>query len=411
MSNPDAPAPAADPTAVDTLTARLDDARVADERTSPVPMASPSSSIRSRDYAMSASPPSALASAPRPASASPSASTASSPAGSGAPVPPPLTSAASTSVVELAQGSRAGPPPPPAGPSSSLRTSLQGLRTASGPIGASAGGAPGTSRVPLPPSLQAKMAALVNNRAGSPNAPPPDPTALLGARAGPFAGRTPSAAPPGRVGAAGGGLAARRPGAGLNLAGMAVPMGQSAAGSAATRPNGAPARARPGGLKLPTATGPTPFANFNKIVDPSGRLNFENKAVLHASGVDFSSGASFSINMGELELQGEIGHGNYGTVQKVKHKVTKVTMAMKEIRLELDDSKLKGIITELDILHRATSEYVVDFFGAFFIESNVYYWCVRSAVAVLMPAAWSSWTRARSRTCPGSTSARACSRA
>lgn len=73
----------------------------------------------------------------------------------------------------------------------------------------------------------------------------------------------------------------------------------------------------------------TPFSNFSKIVDPSGSLNFQNKAVLHAKGVDFSTGASFNINMDELELQDELGSGNYGTVQKVYHKITKVTMAMK----------------------------------------------------------------------------------
>ncbi|KAK9899321.1 MAP kinase [Cystobasidium minutum MCA 4210] len=117
----------------------------------------------------------------------------------------------------------------------------------------------------------------------------------------------------------------------------------------------------------------TPFSNFSKIVDPSGSLNFQNKAVLHAKGVDFSTGASFNINMDELELQDELGSGNYGTVQKVYHKITKVTMAMKEIRLELDDSKLKGIITELDVLHRATAPEIVEFYGAFFIESCVYY--------------------------------------
>ena len=68
------------------------------------------------------------------------------------------------------------------------------------------------------------------------------------------------------------------------------------------------------------SSGGSAFSTFNKIVDPSGRLNFENKAVLHASGVDFTNGASFSINMRELELEGELGHGNYGTVQRVRHK-------------------------------------------------------------------------------------------
>lgn len=63
--------------------------------------------------------------------------------------------------------------------------------------------------------------------------------------------------------------------------------------------------------------------------DPSGRLNFASKAVLHADGVDFSSGASFKIKMDDFELFEELGKGNYGTVQKVWHKPTKVTMALK----------------------------------------------------------------------------------
>jgi len=66
--------------------------------------------------------------------------------------------------------------------------------------------------------------------------------------------------------------------------------------------------------------------------DPSGALNFNGKAVLHASGVDFSNGASFAINMGQLQLDEELGKGNYGTVKKVLHKPTKVAMAMKVLR-------------------------------------------------------------------------------
>ncbi|KAF8441604.1 kinase-like domain-containing protein [Boletus edulis BED1] len=117
----------------------------------------------------------------------------------------------------------------------------------------------------------------------------------------------------------------------------------------------------------------TPFANFNKIVDPSGRLNFAGKAVIHASGVDFSNGSSFAINMEQLVLEHELGRGNYGTVKKVLHKPTKVAMAMKEIRLELDSTRLNGILMELDVLHRAVSPFIVEFYGAFFVESCVYY--------------------------------------
>ena len=49
--------------------------------------------------------------------------------------------------------------------------------------------------------------------------------------------------------------------------------------------------------------------------------------------------------------------------------------------MELDESKLKGIITELDILHRAVAPEIVEFYGAFFIESCVYYWCVGISLA------------------------------
>ncbi|KNE66869.1 CAMKK/ELM protein kinase, variant [Allomyces macrogynus ATCC 38327] len=128
--------------------------------------------------------------------------------------------------------------------------------------------------------------------------------------------------------------------------------------------------------------------------DPSGRLYFAGKAVLHADGVDFSSGNSYKINMAELELREELGKGQYGVVQKVFHKPTKVIMAMKvhcrartnrlladgadltaicariqEIRLELDTSKLNQILMELDVLHKSHSPYIVEFYGAFFIES------------------------------------------
>ena len=185
------------------------------------------------------------------------------------------------------------------------------------------------------------------------------------------------------------GLAKRRPGAGLSLAQMGIQSNDSSSGSSSPAGAGGPPMGRANRPKMqlpPSGAAPTsgggnagsgtPFSNFSKIVDPSGSLNFQNKAVLHSKGVDFSNGSSFKINMDELELQDELGSGNYGTVQKVFHKVTKVTMAMKEIRLELDDSKLKAIIPELDILHRATAPEIVEFYGAFFIESCVYYWWV-----------------------------------
>lgn len=153
------------------------------------------------------------------------------------------------------------------------------------------------------------------------------------------------------------------------------------------------------------------YADF--IDTKTGALKFMDKAVVHGSGIDFTSGRSFSISLDEIDTLDELGKGNYGTVWKVRHArpkfrrqgqglagnkargalsdntgsqdlqspttstnnakgTTGKIMAMKEIRLELEDAKFAAIIMELDILHRCISPFIVDFYGAFFQEGAVY---------------------------------------
>ena len=161
------------------------------------------------------------------------------------------------------------------------------------------------------------------------------------------------------------------------------------------------------------------FNKYSEYVDTkTGTLKFKGKATIHGKGIDFSSGTSFNISLDEVDTLDELGKGNYGTVYKVRHSrpqlrkpgqglsgnkappsmvatngladpteessekassqsaiagsTTGVVMAMKEIRLELDEAKFAAIIMELDILHRCISPYIVDFYGAFFQEGAVY---------------------------------------
>ncbi|WPK26429.1 hypothetical protein PUMCH_003783 [Australozyma saopauloensis] len=115
------------------------------------------------------------------------------------------------------------------------------------------------------------------------------------------------------------------------------------------------------------------FANYSKYVDiKSGSLNFAGKASLNSEGVNFLSGLSFKISLDDLQFIEELGRGNYGTVSKVLHKPTGVLMAMKEVRLELEDNKFAQILMELDVLHKCDSPYIVYFYGAFFVEGAVY---------------------------------------
>ncbi|RSH85211.1 hypothetical protein EHS25_005018, partial [Saitozyma podzolica] len=295
------------------------------------------------------------------------------------PRPPPPAETASAPVLAGVRSPPApGRPPPMMG--------RPGMPGPMGMRGAMGGQQPMVTK--LPPSLQAKMDKVAASRASAPSphsgfGPSPSATSMGALLRSQALGTSGGGGSSGLPGPASGplSLAARRAGgARPNLGSMALP--PSAPGSIGASGSRAGVGARrmgpPGGLKLSGLTGApknegSKFGDFGQIIDPSGSLKFSKKAVLTAKGVDFEDGASFKINMDELDVVGELGKGNYGSVQQVYHRPTGVMMAMKEIRLELDESKLNGIIMELDILHRAVAPEIVEFFGAFTIESCVYY--------------------------------------
>lgn len=158
----------------------------------------------------------------------------------------------------------------------------------------------------------------------------------------------------------------------------------------------------------------------NYIDSQKGWITFEGAATITRTGVNFAGGATFSISLDEIDIMDELGKGNYGTVYKVRHARPKFprfgqglsgfkpssrqnsglsdktttssdgdesplsptrartdgtsgrVMAMKEIRLELDEAKFTTILKELVILHECSSPYIIDFYGAFFQEGAVY---------------------------------------
>lgn len=116
-----------------------------------------------------------------------------------------------------------------------------------------------------------------------------------------------------------------------------------------------------------------PFHNFSKYVDvESGSLNFEGKLSLSSHGIEYSNGSSAQISLDECDFLKELGHGNYGKVSKVLNKKKNVLMAVKEVRLELDETKFSQILMELEVLHECKSPYIVGSYGAFFREGGVF---------------------------------------
>lgn len=157
------------------------------------------------------------------------------------------------------------------------------------------------------------------------------------------------------------------------------------------------------------------LSDFRNYIDADkGWITFEGAATITRTGVNFANGQTFSISLDEIEVLDELGKGNYGTVYKVKHArprvprfgqglskfkssaawqptaadtdaaseetspvsggrtTSGVVMAMKEIRLELDEAKFTTILKELVILHECVSPYIIDFYGAFYQEGAVY---------------------------------------
>ena len=158
------------------------------------------------------------------------------------------------------------------------------------------------------------------------------------------------------------------------------------------------------------------LSDFKNYIDAEkGWITFDGAATITRTGVNFANGKTFSISLAEIQTLDELGKGNYGTVYKVQHvrsamrrfgpgvsgfkqslsrqaslsdkdespndspttpssakPPSGVVMAMKEIRLELDESKFTTILKELVILHECVSPYIIDFYGAFYQEGAVY---------------------------------------
>lgn len=268
----------------------------------------------------------------------------------------------------------------------------------------------------LNPEILARMKAFSLSRQG---APPGQNAASTGASGN---GGSTASAPNSPAGVSSGAIAGGFPGRFAPTARPQPPNWSSAPPVSAASPKsgGLAAKRKKPGLRLSDASQPaggdngtsggstdditkTVFEQYADIIDTkSGKLNLKNKVVIHGGGIEFSSGHKIQISLDEIDRLEELGKGNYGTVYKVRHSrphmrrpgmgisgivsrppsesnqsepkdnLTGIVMAMKEIRIELNAERFKQILMELEVLHRAVSPFIIDFYGAFFQEGAVY---------------------------------------
>jgi len=230
-------------------------------------------------------------------------------------------------------------PPSLSSPGGSMAFSMSPSSAPLGPTTAARRPGPLPSRASgLNSDIQAKMKAFSLSRQG---APPPSAQNMRGGQA------------PGPGGFVGGPLTGAAPSSpNSSAANLRLPPGMNrpsapSFGSSPSPVTGSPRMSprppvgglaakrglKPGGMKLSDAQKPVPagqeadktdtgsqFNKFSNIIDTrKGTLNFQNKAVIHGSGIDFEGGSTFSISLDEVDTIAELGKGNYGTVFQVRH--------------------------------------------------------------------------------------------
>uniref|UniRef100_A0A4W4GVH1 mitogen-activated protein kinase kinase n=1 Tax=Electrophorus electricus TaxID=8005 RepID=A0A4W4GVH1_ELEEL len=77
------------------------------------------------------------------------------------------------------------------------------------------------------------------------------------------------------------------------------------------------------------------------------------------------------INEKDIQYQEQLGHGNGGTVYKAYHLLGKRVLAVKVIPLDITVELQKQIMSELEILYKCDSPYIITFYSAFFVENRI----------------------------------------
>ncbi|XP_033102578.1 dual specificity mitogen-activated protein kinase kinase 6-like [Anneissia japonica] len=84
-------------------------------------------------------------------------------------------------------------------------------------------------------------------------------------------------------------------------------------------------------------------------------------------------GTNYQLNASDLKFICNLGHGNYGVVDKMEHQETGKHMAVKRIRAQVSSDEDKRLLMDLDVTMRTTEcVYTVQFFGSLFQEGDVW---------------------------------------
>lgn len=163
---------------------------------------------------------------------------------------------------------------------------------------------------------------------------------------------------------------------------MADPQKSPGSGQASSSSNRLRSRLQPLNFNSPTAPAPTPMytqvphsASAPSLASMGHRTQIErlrSHGGLESAGkLQISSDQTYDFTSDDLTDLGEIGRGNYGTVNKMKHRKSDTIMSVKRIRSIVDEREQRQMLMELDAVMRSNDcPYIVQFYGALFKEGD-----------------------------------------
>ncbi|KAF8623317.1 hypothetical protein AX17_007458 [Amanita inopinata Kibby_2008] len=112
---------------------------------------------------------------------------------------------------------------------------------------------------------------------------------------------------------------------------------------------------------------------YSGITPGTGRSRSAMQASLTntLASLDIKGSTKFDLRNEDLKNLEELGHGNGGSVVKVKHMPSGTIMAEKIVLIDSKPSVRKRILRELQIIHECNSPYIVSSYGAYLKEPNI----------------------------------------
>ncbi|KAM4829529.1 dual specificity mitogen-activated protein kinase kinase 5 isoform 3-T3 [Thomomys bottae] len=119
------------------------------------------------------------------------------------------------------------------------------------------------------------------------------------------------------------------------------------------------------GLKVNTRAGPSQHTS------PAVSDSLPNSSLKKSSAELKKILANGQMNEQDIRYRDTLGHGNGGTVYKAYHVPSGKILAVKVILLDITLELQKQIMSELEILYKCDSSYIIGFYGAFFVENRI----------------------------------------